>query len=86
LFVETAVSLYQNEQLWQTSQANGVAIINQRFNGEIHGAQLVRRIEAVRQNLVDHRLQNFTGAMLRHHTMKSTMYLSRWIEAKNKKE
>ena len=83
-FVETAVSLYQDEQQWQTSQTNGVAIINQRFDKQVYGPQLLQRIEAVRQNLEEHRLQNFTGAMLRHHTMKSTMYMSRWIEAKNK--
>lgn len=82
-FVETAVSLYQNEQLWQTSQANGVAIINQRFDKNVHGPQLIQKIMAVRQNLEVHRLQNFMGALLRHHTMKSTMYMSRWIEAKN---
>lgn len=29
-----------------------------------------------------HRLRNFTGAMLRHHSLKSTMYLSKWIELK----
>ena len=84
-FVETAVSLYQDEQWWQTSQANGVAIINQRFDKTVHGPKLIQRIETVRQNLEEHRLQNFTGAMLRHHTMKSTMYMSRWIEAKNRR-
>ncbi len=83
-FADTAVSLYQDQSFWQQSQAHGVAIINQRFDKTFHGAQLIQRIETVRQNLEEHRLQNFTGAMLRHHTMKSTMYMSRWIEAKNK--
>ena len=40
-------------------------------------------IEGIRSDLKRHRLNNFTGAMLRHHSMKSTEYLSRWIEAKN---
>jgi O-antigen biosynthesis protein len=34
---------------------------------------------------VDEREQNFIGTMLRHHSMKSTQYMSQWIEAKNKK-
>lgn len=83
VFAETAVALYQDEPLWQSSQTNGIDIINQRFDKKENGVQLIQRIESVRQNLKDHRLQNFTGAMLRHHTMKSTMYMSRWIEAKN---
>jgi hypothetical protein len=29
-------------------------------------------------------LSNFMGAMLQHHTLKSTKYMSRWIEEKNK--
>ena len=84
-FVETAVFLYQDEQWWQQSQANGINIINQRFDKSVHGSKLIQRIEIVKQNLEEHRLQNFMGALLRHHTMKSTMYMSRWIEAKNRK-
>jgi O-antigen biosynthesis protein len=28
-------------------------------------------------------LQHFYGAMLRHHSLKSTRYMAQWIEAKN---
>lgn len=85
LFAKTAVSLYQNAPFWHASQANGIEIIKQRFDQTVHGPQLIEKIQAIRENLADHRLQNFTGAMLRHHSMKSTLYMSRWIEAKNKK-
>jgi hypothetical protein len=30
------------------------------------------------------RLDNITGAILQHHTLQSTKYLSKWIEEKNK--
>jgi len=29
-------------------------------------------------------LKNFLGTILQHHTLKSTKYMSKWIEEKNK--
>ena len=45
---------------------------------------LLARLKQLRATLDEHRLSNFTGAMLRHHSMKSTQYMAQWIEAKNK--
>ena len=84
LFVEYAVRLYQDPALWQQSQAQGVAIINQCYDQGSIGSKLVQRIEQLRQQLDQHRLNNVTGAMLRHHSMKSCQYMSQWIEAKNR--
>jgi len=36
--------------------------------------------------LAQHRLNNFTGAMLQHHSLKSTKYMSQWIAEKNKSQ
>jgi hypothetical protein len=33
-------------------------------------------------NLQQHRSSNFMGSLLQHHTMKSTKYMSMWIEEK----
>jgi hypothetical protein len=44
----------------------------------------VKRIVDIADNLKEHRMQNFMGQMLKHHTMKSTLYMAQWIEAKNK--
>lgn len=44
------------------------------------------RLETLGRTLDQHRLKNFTGAMLRHHTMKSTQYMAQWIEAKNRQK
>jgi hypothetical protein len=30
-----------------------------------------------------YRTENFTGLLLMHHSMQSTKYMSKWIEAKN---
>jgi hypothetical protein len=41
------------------------------------------KIKWLQANLQKHRLNNFMGS-LQHHTLKSTKYMSMWIEAKNK--
>jgi glycosyltransferase involved in cell wall biosynthesis len=81
---DAAVELYRDKALWTQAQANGWAIINARYQYQQHCASLIARIEACRQNLQQHRIDNFTGAMLRHHHHKSTQYMAQWIEAKNR--
>ncbi len=79
-----AVALYQEPAQWQEAQNNGFAILRQRFDEQSHNQGLIERLEEVRGQLSEHRLQNFNGAMLRHHLHKSTQYMSQWIEAKNR--
>jgi len=82
-FAEAAVELYQNQTLWQQSQQHGINIINQFYDKAQLGSQLIARLDQLENELETHRLNNFTGAMLRHHSMKSTQYMAQWIEAKN---
>ena len=83
-FAEKSITLYQNEKLWLKAQKNGVAIINQCFDKEKYEIIFMQTIQHIHKQLKDHRLKNFVGAMLQHHTLKSTKYLSKWIEEKNK--
>ena len=83
-FAEKAVELYENEEIWLEKQENGLKIINSNFSKEMFGVELMQKIEAVRSNLEYYRNQNFIGTMLQHHTLKSTKYMSKWIEEKNK--
>jgi glycosyltransferase involved in cell wall biosynthesis len=83
-FVDAAVQLYQDKAIWQKAQQNGISIINQRYSKGLFESEFRAKIEFLRSNLEQHRLSNFMGAMLQHHTLKSTKYMSRWIEEKNK--
>lgn len=83
-FADAAAQLYRDPKAWQTAQTNGLTILNTRFNATQHGTHLIERITKLRANLEQGRRANFTGAMLRHHTMQSTRYMARWIEAKNR--
>lgn len=82
-FAQAAISLYTEEKAWKTAQQNGVEIINQIYPKERLGIEFIQRLEDLKANLENHRQKNFIGSMLMHHTMRSTEFMSRWIEAKN---
>jgi len=84
-FADRAVELYTESHQWFEHQQHGFALHNRRFDFDLHADTLVERLQQLRCELDSHRLANFTGAMLRHHSMKSTQYMAQWIEAKNSK-
>jgi hypothetical protein len=81
---DAAVLLYQDQQLWQQKQQQGFIILAQRFAANEHQSRVWQQLMDVQQQLAQHRLSNFTGAMLRHHQHRSTQYMAQWIEAKTK--
>jgi glycosyltransferase involved in cell wall biosynthesis len=83
-FSEAAAKLYENEPLWGSLQNNCQGFIEQRFDRKKYVRQLLGQISDIEANLSEHRLNNFMGSMLRHHSLKSTQYMAQWIEAKNK--
>lgn len=83
-FANAAVDLYTNEEKWAKAQQNGFKIIDTVFDKEKHTSLLQTRIENLMLDLNGHRKHNFLGAMLQHHSMASSKYLSKWIEEKNK--
>jgi glycosyltransferase involved in cell wall biosynthesis len=84
VFADEAVQLYNGKKLWLEAQYNGLAIINQRYSKAQFEEDFKKQILFLQTNLQQHRLANFIGAMLQHHMLSSTKYMSRWIEAKNK--
>lgn len=82
--IATAASeLYTNPTRWKKAQANGTVTINNRFDKNLFADCFIDVIDDLNSKLDEHRNQNFIGSMLRHHSMASTKYMSRWIEAKN---
>ncbi len=84
-FAEQAVNLYSDEKVWLDAQSRSKEILLSRFSEEEFLPRLGNRILALNEKLNTHRSQNITGALLWHHSAQSTKYLSKWIEAKNKK-
>ncbi|WP_444995095.1 glycosyltransferase [Aliikangiella sp. IMCC44359] len=80
---QAAISLYRNQDIWYQAQQNIRPLLKERYDGTILGQNLIEKLLTIEKNLTQHRLNNFTGSMLRHHSMRSTQYFSKWIEAKN---
>jgi len=82
---EEAVRLYRDEAHWQKAQSAGYLLLADRYKHAVHGPALINKLLHCKNNLSQLRTNNFTGSMLRHHLLKSTQYMSQWIEAKNSK-
>lgn len=83
-FAMNAVRLYQDQELWDQAQKRGFELVRQIYDGARQLSAFERRLDEVQEHLAAHRRANFTGAMLWHHSLASTKYMSRWIELKNK--
>jgi len=85
VFADKAVELYQDKNLWLKAQENGFKIIEKRYLKSLFEDDFVKHILETQIHLKQHRLNNFMGTLLQHHTLTSTKYMSRWIEEKNRK-
>lgn len=83
-FCKKAIELYTNESSWNKSVLNGNKIIKQVFDIEKYTSNFTIALHKIKQDLPKHRQTNFLGKILHHHTLKSTKYLAKWIEEKNK--
>lgn len=84
-FVAAAVNTYNNKQVWEKAKNAAAPLLQHQFNGELLTKKFINKVNQIQANLAQHRLDNFMGAMLKHHTMTSTKYMSQWIMEKNKK-
>lgn len=85
-FVDASVSLYEDKESWQLMQQNGNRILQARYQAEEWEPKLINRLKLQVQLKESLRKKHFLGLMLRHHSLKSTQYMSQWIELKNKNE
>ena len=82
-FAREAVELYRNRKKWEDKQAYDAGILAKNFDREQFENRLKQKLYDISEDLDKHRLNNPVGAMLMHHTMASTRYMSKWIEVKN---
>ena len=81
--VEGFEQLYYSPTLWKKSQLKGADIINTRFEKSSFEEPFFFKLTTVFDGLKQHRLDNFMGGLLHHHTLQSTKYMSKWIALKN---
>lgn len=85
VFADKAMELYQDKTLWLKAQENGFEIIEKRYLKSVFVDDFMQHILKIQTHLKQHRLHNFMGTLLQHHSLTSTKYMSRWIEEKNRK-
>lgn len=83
-FIQSAISIYQNENNWLQNQTKGLEILSTFYDKNIWQSKFIACLEDSKASQTQNRQQNFMGLMVRHHSLKSTQYMSQWIEAKNK--
>jgi glycosyltransferase involved in cell wall biosynthesis len=84
-FANAAVELYTNQAGFKHAQQAGNTLLNTLYDKVKLSAALINKIDSISNDLKAHREKNFTGQMLKHHTMRSTQYMAQWIAEKNKK-
>ncbi len=84
MFAAQAIELYSDSEMWQVKQKNGFAVLNERFIKSNFESELSSKIQDLHNNLKAYRQNNFIGNLLQHQSLRSTKYMSKWIEAKNK--
>jgi len=83
-FAAAAATLYTDENKWQEAQQNGVEIINTVYNKSKYETSFSEKIDYLLNNLQGHRKTNFLGAILQQESLRSTKFMSLWIEEKSK--
>ncbi|EDY83101.1 hypothetical protein VDG1235_2725 [Verrucomicrobiia bacterium DG1235] len=83
-FAKTAIQLYTNRSEWSETQSAGYSIAQKRFSESYWLPKLPELLETAYNNRKTNRDNNFIGQLLNHHHHRSTEFMSRWIEAKNK--
>jgi len=78
----SAIRLHDDEVAWGKSQVAGVRLLGDLFPRDVGLRSIRVSIERCLENLTVLRESDFVGAMLWHHSARSTEYFSRWIELK----
>lgn len=83
VYAQSAVDYYQDESKFLGAQACAKKLLSKQYDKAQLAPPLVDKINTLISDIETHRFNNFTGQMLKHHSMRSTQYMAQWIEAKN---
>ena len=84
MFAKSAVTLHECQADWLNASQACQAFANKYKDINLSHHATTDLVETAIVEIAERRQKNFWGAMLRHHSMASTKYMTQWIEAKNK--
>jgi len=82
--ISKSIEIYLNNEYWNDLSRSALSIHNEKFTAQNWPLLFIEKVNEYKINLRQIRNRNFTGAMLMHHTVQSTKFMSKWIELKNK--
>ncbi|MEO2072673.1 MAG: glycosyltransferase family 4 protein [Zunongwangia sp.] len=82
--IDKAIQIYHDEEEWISRQKLGKAILKDKFSALNFTAAFQEKLIALKKNLTEHRSKNFIGTMLKFHNNRSTYFMSKFIEEKEK--
>jgi len=82
---DNIVELYSNAVAWQQTQRSGVQALKSGFWHQDYVPGFIRRLHSVALDLAQHRNRQIWGRILRRTEHRAEEFMSRWIEAKNRK-
>jgi len=82
-FIQQAIALYSDIELWEKTRQQGIDIIEGRFLHEQFEERFSEQVGHLLPNLIHHREVHFLGQILHHESLQSTKFMSKWITLKN---
>ncbi|WBL23909.1 glycosyltransferase [Zunongwangia sp. HRR-M8] len=82
--IQKSIQLYTDQKLWLEKRKCSESILKDRFSVSKYIPFLKTQLTNLEININDHRNKNFTGKMLKFHNNRSTYFMSKFIEEKEK--
>lgn len=84
VFVEQAAVVYTNGDYWTDCSCRSVELIEKEFNKKFVNNLFSEKVDVFIAQIQEGRTKNLMGQILNYNTNRSTKFMSKWIEAKNK--
>ncbi|MFN1833732.1 glycosyltransferase [Balneola sp. MJW-20] len=81
---QKAVQLYIDQEKWVEASGKCRPLINNHFLKDDYFQSFAEKLKYLHHNVRSHRSRNLIGQLLRFNANRSTMFMSKWIEEKNK--
>ena len=79
-----AVLLYNEKEVWRAKQSIGIHVLSTEFSKDEYQQKFKEKLFSLKANLAKHRYKNTIGNILKLNNLRSTKFMSKWIEEKNK--
>ncbi|MCH8569419.1 MAG: glycosyltransferase family 4 protein [Balneolales bacterium] len=84
-FIRKTLHFLQDDTEWLRLLTESQELLQQKFSKTKADGDLMAKLTHVLSNLKEHRNGHFLGSVIWHQSLRSSDYMTRWIEEKNKR-